>query len=175
MNLLPLDDSQWATYAGGHRQLYNAAPLMRQLLEKGASAPFWDTMWSELHHQGDVGEASYAVVPYLVHYQQQRHELDERLFHFVCTIDLAQLANNNPRVPAELELSYAMALRNLPVIGAEKLRRGGDEAFVMGVCAATALAAGHRILARAYLELGRDDALSYLRELNGFEPSEHDD
>jgi len=46
---------------------------------------------------------------------------------------------------------------------------------VKGIAASTALAAGHRVLARAYLELGRVDALKYLRELNGFEPDEHDD
>jgi hypothetical protein len=44
----------------------------------------------------------------------------------------------------------------------------------MGVAAVTALAAGHRVLARALLELGRDDALEYLRNLNGFEPGASD-
>jgi hypothetical protein len=44
----------------------------------------------------------------------------------------------------------------------------------MGVAAATALAAGHRILARAYIEFGRSDALQYLHDLNGFEPGPED-
>jgi len=44
----------------------------------------------------------------------------------------------------------------------------------MGLAAAMALDAGHRVLARAYLELTRADALSYLNELNGFEPGEND-
>ena len=175
MNLLPLDDPRWTTYHGGYRHLYDAAPLMRQLLDSGASDPFWETIWSELHHQGDVGEASYAVVPYLVHYQAQRRDLDQQVFHFACIVDLAQPEKDNPRIPPELELPYAMALRQLPVIGTEKMCRGCDETLVMGISASAALAAGHRVLARAYLELGRVDALSYLRELSGFESSEHDD
>lgn len=40
----------------------------------------------------------------------------------------------------------------------------------MGVAAAIALAAGHRVLARAYLEIGHTEALEYLHNLNGFEP-----
>ena len=50
------------------------------------------------------------------------------------------------------------------------LRSGCDEAVVVGVAAATARAAGHRALARAYLDFGRSDALEHLRNLNGFEP-----
>lgn len=174
MNLLPLDDPRWATYCSAYRRPYNAAPLLRQLRETGATEQFWETIWSELHHQGDVGEASYAVVPYLVDHQTRSRHLDEQVFHFVCTVDLAQPQNGNPHIPSELELAYAMALRRLPVIGTEKIRRGCDETLVMGIAASTALAAGHRVLARTYLELGRVDALKYLRELNGFEPGEHD-
>jgi hypothetical protein len=175
MNLLPLDDSRWATYHGGYRQPYNAAPLIRQLRETGATDQFWETVWLELHHQGDVGEASYAMVPYLVDHQARSRNLDEQVFHFICTVDLAQPQSGNPRIPAELELAYATALRQLPVDGTELIRRGCHENLVIGIAASTALAAGHRVLARAYLELGRVDALKYLRELNGFEPDEHDD
>jgi hypothetical protein len=131
-------------------------------------------VWEELHHQGDVGEASYALVPYLVEYQSRRRELDEQVFHYCVVVDLAQPENKNPPIPPELEFSYAMAIRKLPVIGAELLRRGCPEAVVMGVAAATALAAGHRVLARAYIDFGRPDALEYLRNLNGFEPGQGD-
>jgi hypothetical protein len=80
----------------------------------------------------------------------------------------------NPPMPSELELSYATALKQLPVIGKEILRRGCSESVVMGVVAATALAGGHRVLARAYLEFGRVDAAAYLNNLNGFTPSSAD-
>jgi hypothetical protein len=176
MNLLPLDDPRWAIYRGGYnRTLYNVVPLIRGLLRDGASEKFWGTVWEELHHQGDVGEASYALVPYLVHYQTTRHELDEQLFHFCVVVDLAQPENDNPPIPKELEFSYAAALRELPVAGVQRLRRGCAEHLIMGVTAATALTAGHRVLARAYLDFARSAALAYLHELNGFKPRPHDD
>lgn len=172
--ILPLDDPRWATYRGGYRAPCNVVSLIRQLQREGTSAQFWDWVWAELHHQGDVGEASYALVPYLVEHQSTQRELDEQLLHYCVVIELAQAKNDNPPIPQELEFSYAMALRKLPVVGADLLKRGCDEAVVMGVAAATALAAGHRVLARAYLELGRTDALEYLRNLNGFEPGASD-
>lgn len=73
-------------------------------------------------------------------------------------------------MPQELQFSYGTALNRLPVIGATLLRPGCSEADLMGVAAAIALAAGHRALARAYLDFGRGDALDYLRQLNGFAP-----
>lgn len=175
MDLLPLDDPRWATYRGGYnRAPYDVVPLIRRLHREGTSDLFWELVWVELHHQGDVGEASYALVPYLVEYQSRQRELDEQVFHYCVVVELAQPENKNPPIPPEFEFSYAMAIRKLPVIGAELLRRGCQEAVVMGVAAATALAAGHRVLARAYMDFGRCDALEYLRNLNGFEPGRAD-
>ena len=170
MDLLPLDDPRWAIYHGGYRCPYDVVPLIRELQGNGTSDQFWELVWDELHHQGDVGEASYALVPYLVEYQSRQRELDDRVFHYCVVVDLAQPEKKNPAIPPELEFSYVKALRKLPVIGAELLRQGCPEEVVMGVAAATALAVGHRVLARAYIDFGRRDALEYLRNLNGFEP-----
>ena len=173
--LLPLDDSRWATYRGGYNgMLYNAVPIIQRLQSEGATDEIWQHVWAELYHQGDIGEATYALVPYLVDYQSRRRELDEQLFHFCVLVDLQQPENNNPAIPSELEFSYMRALRALPVIGAERIKPGSAEPVVMGVAAAIALAAGHRVLARAYLEFGRDDALPYLKDLCGFEPGASD-
>jgi len=57
MKLMPLDDSRWATYSGGYRSPYNLVPLIHRLRNEGASRGFWEVVWNELHHQGDVGEA----------------------------------------------------------------------------------------------------------------------
>jgi hypothetical protein len=175
MQLLPLDDPRWVRYRGGYNRVpVDVVSLIRRLQLEGTSDQFWERVWGDLHHQGDVGEASYALVPYLVDHQARRRELDEQLFHYCVVIDLAQPENNNPPIPPELELSYALSLRKLPVIGAEQLSRGCSEAVVRGVAATTALAAGHRVLARAYLEFGRTDALDYLQSLNGYEPGPND-
>jgi hypothetical protein len=50
--LLPLDDPRWATYRGGYnRAPYDVVPPQRE----GTSSRFWDLVWADLHHQGDVG------------------------------------------------------------------------------------------------------------------------
>jgi hypothetical protein len=94
LKLLPLDDPRWPTYRSGYRLSYDVVPLIRQLQQEGASKQFWETVWDELHHQGDVGEATYALIPYLVDYQSGQSALDEQLFHFCVVVDLAQPESN---------------------------------------------------------------------------------
>ncbi len=159
MELLPLDDPRWGTYRSGYRVPFDAVPLIRKLLAYGATEEFWEEVWGDLHHQGDLGEASYAIIPYLVEHQSHQRRLDEQLCHYCAVVELARLEDGNPPIPPEIELAYADALKRLPVLCAERTSRGCSEATVMGVAAVTALAAGHRTLARAYLDFGRDDAL----------------
>jgi hypothetical protein len=174
IELFPLNDLRWAAYRGGYKVPYDVAPLVQRLQTEGTSKKFWEVAWQELHHQGDVGEATYAMVPYLVDYQSRQRSIDEQVFHFCVVVELARPENENPPVPQELGPSYATALDRLPIIGVELMQRGCLEAEVMGVAAAIALVAGHRVLARAYLDFGRSEALDYLRELNGFEPTAND-
>ena len=168
--LFPLTDLRWPAYRGGYRTPYDIVSLIQRLQAEGTSDGFWKVAWEELHHQGDVGEATYALVPYLVDHQSRQRDIDEQVFHFCAVVELARPEKDNPPVPQELGFSYGRALDRLPVIGATLLRPGCPEADVMGVAAVTALAAGHRVLARAYLDFSRSDALDYLRHLNGFAP-----
>lgn len=141
-----LDFQCWATYRGGYRTPCDIVPLIQRLQTRGTSEELWKVAWEELHHQGDVGEATYALVPYLVDHQSRQREIDEQVFHFSATVELARPENDNPPVPQELGHSYAMALDRLPVIGADLVKRGCPEPVVMAVAATTALAAGHRVL-----------------------------
>jgi hypothetical protein len=174
MRLLPLDDPRWSNYRGGYRTVFNPVVLIHGLLRDGATPAFWDEVWTELHHQGDVGEASYALVPYLVHWQSSQSKLSEQLFQYCVTVDLAQSEKGNPAIPPELEFSYALAIRELPALGYSLIRRGCPEEEVMGIAAATAIATGHRLLARAYLEFNKQGATTYLHGLYGYEPTQHD-
>ena len=77
-------------------------------------------------------------------------------------------------MPAEIELSYERALRKLPVLGAEKMRRGCAPHVVMGIASVTALAAGQRLLARAYLDFDREAAATFLENEYGYTPTQND-
>ena len=107
-----------SAYRRGYRVPYDVVPLIQRLQTEGTSEKFWEVAWQELHHQGDVGEATYAVVPYLVDYQSRQRSIDEHVFHFCVVVELARSENDNPPVPQELGLSYAKALDTLPIIQA---------------------------------------------------------
>jgi hypothetical protein len=54
--MLPLGDPRWNELPGGYGTPFDPSDLLRRL-EGGKKA--WDELWQELHHQGDVGVASY--------------------------------------------------------------------------------------------------------------------
>jgi hypothetical protein len=128
IELFPLNDLRWATYRGGYRAPYNVVPLIQRLQREGTSEKFWEVVWQELHHQGDVGEATYAAVPYLVDHQSHQRGIDDQVFHFCAIVELARPENENPPVPKELSRSYATALDKLPIIGVNLVQRGCEMA-----------------------------------------------
>lgn len=61
--LLSLDDPLWPALEGGYGVPYDASLALKALK---AGEDVWHELWEELHHQGDVGVASYAAVAQLV-------------------------------------------------------------------------------------------------------------
>jgi hypothetical protein len=74
--MLPLNDERWRSLDGGYRIPYDASVALRALEHAGDLQPVWDELWNELHHQGDVGIASYAAVPPLVRIAGARNLAD---------------------------------------------------------------------------------------------------
>jgi hypothetical protein len=64
---------------------FDPRPIL-QVLETGDDSAAWDQLWEELHHQGDVGEASYAAVPHLIRIQAQRSDVNWNLYALISTI-----------------------------------------------------------------------------------------
>src|ERR1700733_11200764 len=64
--MLGLDDNRWSNLTGGYRTAFDPRPLLARLETEHDTAAVWHELWEELHHQGDLGEASYASVPHLV-------------------------------------------------------------------------------------------------------------
>jgi hypothetical protein len=67
-----LTDSKWSTLAGGYRLPYDPRPAISKLAVNLDVANAWEELWDNLHHQGDVGEASYAAVSAFVLYWTRR-------------------------------------------------------------------------------------------------------
>jgi hypothetical protein len=137
--MMPLDDPRWAELKGGYKVPYDAsAPLRR--LEAGEDV--WDELCQELHHQGDVGEASYAALPHLVRIAQALPDRDWNFYGLVSTIEVERHRKSNPPLPSWLAEDYAAAMRDVLDLALGDLRGSEDPAIVRSILGAVALAKG---------------------------------
>ena len=104
-----LDDIGWTRLEGGHRTPYDPRSALLALEHDENTATAWTELWSELHHQGDVGEASYAALPHLVRIHEVRGVPDWNTYAQVATIEHARQSGHNPDLPANLKEAYETA------------------------------------------------------------------
>jgi len=60
--MLSFDDNRWEQLLGGYRTQFDPRAAFSKLESNIQCEDAWDELWEGLHHQGDVGEASYAAV-----------------------------------------------------------------------------------------------------------------
>ena len=137
--MLSLDDPRWPELQGGYRIPYDASTALRQL-EQGADV--WDELWENLHHQGDVGEASYAAVPHLVRIAAALPARDWNFYGLIATIEVERQREENPELPEWLVDDYAAAMQGLLKIAAADLLTVDEEMTLRSMLGAIALAKG---------------------------------
>ncbi len=96
-------------------------PLLRRLETEHDTARVWQELWGELHHQGDVGEASFAAVPFLVKSYRERGVIDWNTYAIVAIIELARTEGKNPDVPEWIAEDYFQAIRKLAEVGTKEV------------------------------------------------------
>jgi hypothetical protein len=137
--MLALTDKRWQQLHGGYRIPFDAsAPLIR--LE--ASQPVWDELWENLHHQGDVGEASYAAVPHLVRIAQGIAVRDWNTYALVALIEIERHRKSNPPLPAWLQPDYEAAWQNVAALALKDLATSDDPLTVQSALSVVAAARG---------------------------------
>jgi hypothetical protein len=167
--MLSLDDPRWRSYKGGYRVLYDASPGLRRLLAEGPTEELWEEFWNELHHQGDVHQASYAAVPWLVEFISRSSRIDWNALALIATIELERDQNRNPKVAKELSASYYASIKSLPAVLGTHADQEWSELVVRAAVACVAMARGQRWFARAYFELDRDTAGRWFSEEFGWD------
>lgn len=152
--MLPLDDARWGTFVGGYQVVYDASDALQQLVDGDNVEEAIKELANELCHQGDLGTASYAAVPWLVQYLRRCPDLDARVCDLVLTIEFGR-PFNKAVVPDFLLDSYEHAIRELPDVVLSK--RGGQwtDSQVQLAASALALGQGNHWFARTYYELDR--------------------
>jgi len=113
---MDLDDRIWATLEGGYKIPYNASrPLkkLRDATRQNEFAVIFAELWDNLHHQGDVGIASYLAIPQLVSICINKKSLDWNFIGLCVVIENCRLDGNNPELPEEYHNSYFESLSQL--------------------------------------------------------------
>jgi hypothetical protein len=157
--MLNLDDRRWSDLTGGYRTLFDPRPLLAKLETGQDAAVAWHGLWEELHHQGDVGEASYAAVPHLVRIHRKLAVVEHNAYAMVALIELARKKSGNPELPKWLEEDYFAAIRELAEIGAVEILRTQDLEVVRAILGVLALAKGLRIHGKFLVEYSEDELL----------------
>ena len=122
-NMLELDSEKWRTFEGGYRILYDASVPLRKL--ESCSVPdeeIVEELWNELHHQGDVGIASYATLPALYRIYREKNWIDFNLPALTATIESSRNERNNPEVPDWLAQAYFDSLRAISHYCLDRIR-----------------------------------------------------
>jgi len=119
--MLSFDDERWNDLTGGNKARFDPRPSLRKLESQQDTGTAWEELWEELHHQGDVGPASYAAVPELVRIHRSGLVADWNLYAIVAIIELARTESNNPEVPDWLREDYFRAIQELAEMGTKDI------------------------------------------------------
>jgi hypothetical protein len=151
------DDPRWVGLQGGYRIPYDPRNALRSLAEGRNVDATWKELWNELHHQGDVGEASYAAVPELVRIHAERGVADSNTYALVAIIEDARQNPKNPELPSWLKDSYRDALSRLAILGLDDFRGATDETLVASIIAILAMAKGQQLLGHLAIHFTDDE------------------
>jgi hypothetical protein len=159
--LLDLDSRKWAELDGGYRTLYDASIALRSLRD---GVDVWDELWNELHHQGDLGIASYAAVPQLVHIVGELTNRDWNFYGLVATIEVARRHKGNPPVPDWLAQPYDSAWLEIRKLAIQDLLKSEDSYTTQTILSVLALAKGEWKLGAMLVGLDKSEVEEWYEE-----------
>lgn len=151
------EDARWSNMTGGYKMPFDPRPLLKRLETDSDTTEVWHDLWDELHHQGDIGEASFAAVPFLVRSYRERGVLNWNTYAIVAIIELARKEGNNPDVPQWIEDDYFQAIRELAEIGAAEVLQAETAEDVRAILSIIAIEKGLRIHGELLLKYADDE------------------
>jgi len=138
-HMLSLDDAIWKELQGGYKIPYDVSIALRSMRD---GIDVWNELWNELHHQGDVGVASYAAVPQIVSIAAAAATRDWNFYGLLATIEVDRHRKSNPALPAWLKADYASAWVQASALALTDLRLEADSTSVQAILSVVALAKG---------------------------------
>jgi len=165
LTMLSLTDKRWTKLTGGYRTVFDPRPSLHNLESNVHIKEAWHELWEGLHHQGDVGEASYAAVPDLVRIYGDRKRDDWNTYALVAVIELARGSGKNPEIPEWLKEEYFSAIQDLAKLGSTEILRAKDPEAIRAILSILALAKDARTHARFLLEYSEEEMTAFERQV----------
>jgi hypothetical protein len=162
---MDFDNPNWSQLLGGHRLPYDSKRALQALDQGGDREAAWDELWSELHHQGDVGEASYAAVPYLVRIHIARGIADWNTYALVATIDECRREGHNPALPYGWRDEYEQAMVRLAEHGLVEIKLTEDLNLSRSIIAVVAIWKHLFVLGRLATDFDEDSLRALIFEV----------
>lgn len=160
--MISFDDRRWDDLEGGYGIAYDPRPALRTLDLNPDDPEAWAELWENLHHQGNVGEASYAAVPYLAALQPRIGRDNWQVYSLVALIDARREEGGNPTVPDWLEEEYLSALAGLGALAGVDVREASDTLVKRAELGMFALTSGLRRWGQLITEMSEDEVFEAL-------------
>jgi hypothetical protein len=138
--MIPLFDENWKKLSGGYKIPYDPSNALAKLEEELENADAWKELWNELHHQGDVGEASYAAVPNLVRIAKKYPAHDWNVYALISTIEVERHSKSNPPLPSWLYDDYKNSLSEMVDIAVNDFKNSKDPLCLKAIVGFLAIA-----------------------------------
>ncbi len=113
---MTFEDHHWSQLRGGYKTLYDPRPALRKIASGKEEESAWHELWNQLHHQGDVGEASYVAIPILTDLYHTKLRPDWNLFALAATIEVERHRKTNPPLPEWLRVDYEKAWQQMKAL-----------------------------------------------------------
>jgi len=165
--MLDLNDPLWEKLEGGYKcSLYDASIALKQL--EGATtleetSAIYQELWDELHHQGDVGLASFYAVPHMIRIAREKKLVDYNVLGLVAVIEIQRHKDNQP-LPADLAPEYQLTIQDLSSLATMVLKEQWDLNLASAALAAIALSKGQIALSNAIQNLDSEDVIEEFLE-----------
>lgn len=162
-----LDNNIWSTLEGGYKITYDASIPLRQLQSTSDQTiieTVFAELWGNLHHQGDVGLASYLSLPHIVSTCIDKKSLDWNYVGLCVVIEHCRLSGHNPELPREYKTEYIDALKKLEQYLLSNFKSITDPDTLRLTLALFATANGQANLGRAIENLDEDVIQEFLEQ-----------
>ena len=150
--MIALDSEIWNELLGGYQVAYNPVESLIRLYKNTDDDEAWKELWNQLHHQGDIGQASYAAVPHILEIERRAEHFNWNGFALIAVIEHCRQKNEAPEI-GEIADGYEKAWEDLLKVIATDTQESWNETLTSSILSCIAFSRGQRALACAAMEI----------------------